>query len=330
MLNIIEDKLNEIKLGESQHYRNMSIFPLFTSGQSKLEYEMLRKALNHEYLKITEISETGSVPELKIYNTSEYHILLLDGQELEGAKQNRVLNTTILVYPESELSVPVSCTEQGRWASISASFRDSDKIMFGRAREKKMSHVHQSLKYGEGYRSNQQEVWQDISTLQRKRKASSATSAMKDIFDSEKGNLDNFLNNFKPIEEQCGIIVGLGGKVAGFEYLSSSDCYLEVHNQLVASYTMDALDEAFPGMMQELPIEESQRFMEHLWSATQDTYPSVAAGNDIRLESDFLIGSALVEKEELIHLSAFSRQIGKKHYPNRIAGYRHRNQGKNS
>ena len=324
MLNIIEATLNEVKLGEPQHYRNMSVFPLLFSGKSKLEYTMLRKALKQENITITEISEYGSVPELKLFNMSESYILLLDGEELEGAKQNRVLNTTILVYPKSELKVPVSCTEQGRWNRVSAAFHDSEKIMFSRARGNKMSRVHQSLKYGQGYRSNQSEVWKDISDLQSKRNIHSPTSAMKDIYDKEKDNLDDFLTAFPLIEGQCGIIVGLGGHVVGLEYLSSSDCYLDVHSQLIESYTMDALVEKLSGESPELTLEESQRFLEQIWSASQETFRSAAAGTDVRLESDHLVGSGLVEGEELIHLSAFARQTTRQQYSPRMASYRHR------
>ena len=335
----IEATLNDVKLGEPQHYRNMSVFPLLFSGKSKLEYTMLRKALKQEHIIITEISENGSVPELKLFNMSESYILLLDGEELEGAKQNRVLNTTILVYPKSELKVPVSCTEQGRWNRVSAAFHDSEKIMFSRARGNKMSRVHQSLKYGEGYRSDQSEVWKDISDLQSKRNIHSPTSAMKDIYDKEKDNLDDFLKAFPVIGGQCGIIVGLGGHVVGLEYLSSSDCYLDVHSQLIESYTMDALDEIFSKVStlkegefrqvgqkvrQELTIEETQRFLEQIWSASQETFRSAAAGTDVRLESEHLVGSGLVEGEELIHLSAFARQTRGQQYSPRMASYRHR------
>ena len=324
MLNIIEATLNEVKLGDPQHYRNMSVFPLLFSGKSKLEYSMLRKALNEEYIMITEISENGSVPELKLINMSESYILLLDGEELEGAKQNRAFNTTLLVPPKSELKVPVSCTERGRWNRVSAAFQHSGKFLFRRARGNKMSSVHQSLKYGQGYRSNQSEVWKDISQLQSNRNIHSPTSAMKDIYDKEKDNLDDFLKAFPLIEGQCGIIVGLGGQVAGLEYLSSSDCYLDVHRQLIESYTMDALVENLSGESPELTLEESQRFLEQIWSASQETFRSAAAGTDVRLESEHLVGSGLVEGEELIHLSAFARQTTRQQYSPRMASYRHR------
>ena len=72
----------------------------------------LQEALDQQVLEITELDESGSVPELKVTNTAAQYVLLLDGEELMGAKQNRVLNTTILIKPNSETVIPVSCTEQ--------------------------------------------------------------------------------------------------------------------------------------------------------------------------------------------------------------------------
>ena len=46
---------------------------------------------------VTEVSESGSVPTLLLDNTADEALFLLDGEELIGAKQNRILNTTILI-----------------------------------------------------------------------------------------------------------------------------------------------------------------------------------------------------------------------------------------
>jgi hypothetical protein len=47
--------------------------------------------------RVTEVSEAGSVPFLQVANGADRPLLLLDGEELIAAKQNRILNTTVLV-----------------------------------------------------------------------------------------------------------------------------------------------------------------------------------------------------------------------------------------
>ena len=97
MEKIIGDYLSSIELGGVQQHKNMAVFPLFTTLNHGPEYLTLKEALALGVLAITEISEGGSVPNLKAINKGDLPILLLDGEELAGAKQNRVLNTTILL-----------------------------------------------------------------------------------------------------------------------------------------------------------------------------------------------------------------------------------------
>jgi len=64
-----------------------------------------------EAARITEVTESGSVPFLQVANGADRPLLLLDGEELIGAKQNRILNTTVLVAGHTEVTIPVSCVE---------------------------------------------------------------------------------------------------------------------------------------------------------------------------------------------------------------------------
>ena len=86
------------------------------------------------------------MPELKVLNRADVSVLLLDGEELVGAKQNRVLNTSILLKAQSEGVIPVSCTEHGRWSYMSAEFAASDDVMSPTLRSLKMRSVSASLK----------------------------------------------------------------------------------------------------------------------------------------------------------------------------------------
>ena len=92
----------------------MSVFPVFADLEGSVDYIPLKEAIADGLLIISEVDESGSVPELKVTNCAEVPVLLLDGEELVGAKQNRIINTPILLKKLSETIIPVSCVEEGR------------------------------------------------------------------------------------------------------------------------------------------------------------------------------------------------------------------------
>ena len=116
MKEIIGNMMSELVLGPVQSFENAQVIPLVGGPAPVLMYLSLSSALKDGKLRVTEVSESGSVPELVVFNDAEEPILLIDGEELVGAKQNRILNSSILVAARSKLTVPVSCTEAGRWA----------------------------------------------------------------------------------------------------------------------------------------------------------------------------------------------------------------------
>lgn len=105
-----------IKVGARQSHKNMTIYCLLAAEESTVDFVTLDEALDKGFLSITELDDTGSVPELRVTNKSDRKVLMLDGEKLVGAKQNRVLNVTVLIAAQSETIIPVSCVEQGRWS----------------------------------------------------------------------------------------------------------------------------------------------------------------------------------------------------------------------
>lgn len=69
------------------------------------------------------------VGEILVINRSDAMVLLCEGEILKGAKQTRVLNTSVLVGPNSEITIPVSCVEQYRWHYSDKDYFESAHFM---------------------------------------------------------------------------------------------------------------------------------------------------------------------------------------------------------
>ena len=139
-------------------FRTLAVSPLVTSRPRTADYFTLDEALSSGRVRLTEVGETGSVPELRLLNETDHPVLLLDGEELIGAKQNRICNLTILAPPRAEIIVPVSCVEAGRWSSRSQAFATSENIYFAEGRARKARDVSECLETYHAPQTRQDEV----------------------------------------------------------------------------------------------------------------------------------------------------------------------------
>lgn len=325
MEKVILNVLEELVLGEVQAYRNLAVFPLFTTVPGP-DCLTLREALARHLVAVHEVSEGGSVPELEAENKGDLPVLLLDGEELAGAKQNRVMNTTLLLLPHGRLRIPVSCTEQGRWRSVSQEFRDSGYVMSPRIRSKKVDSVSQSLKGERGFRSDQGEVWNEVHKLNEDLCVASPTGAMRDAHVAKEVDLEEALRAFPCLDGQKGLLVLLNGRVAGFDLLPSPGVYSQLHAKLAKSYAMDALleKEKTAGASKEM----AHAFLKEAAYALEETFPSVGMGLDHRFSGPALAGSALSVEEKVAHM-AFFRLEGEAEKSGPIASMRQRRSFRN-
>ena len=93
----------------------LSVYPLLRAPGGAPFYDTLSDAVRAGTLHITEVSAAGSVPELRVVNDGKRPVLIIDGEELIGAKQNRIVNLTVLVPESTTIPLPVTCVESGRW-----------------------------------------------------------------------------------------------------------------------------------------------------------------------------------------------------------------------
>ena len=308
----IKQHLGALTFGQAQTSANITILPIVSGLNQSPDYITLGEAAAGWQVSITETSQAGSVPELLVTNISEKPVLLLDGEELSGAKQNRVLNTTILLREKSKTCVPVSCTERGRWSYSSAAFSPADLIMEKEVRARKSRSVSESLAAAAQFSSDQQEVWEGISALHRKAESSSSTGAMSDAFKAHTERLNQALELFPCQPNQRGLFVIVNGKVAGFDVISRPEAYARLHPKLLRSYLLHGLLEpsapAGPAPDSAPATPHSAlvtAFLAELDIAKEAKFQSVGYGWDFRLSGEHTAGSALMHEGCLIHGAFF-------------------------
>ncbi len=241
MSSITMEILKNIEIGKPRQHKNMTIHPVCYRGPAGPDYISLDVALEVKEVVITEVSEGGNVPDLALKNNAQSAVLILDGEELQGAKQNRVLNTTIMVAAGEQMTVPVSCTEQGRWSYSSREFSSTEHVMRHDVRSRKMKSVHASLSEGRGYASDQMKVWENIRMMAAESGVSSPTSAMSDTFLKHREEVDAFVSAFAVEENQAGLLAFIDGKLAGCDFVSRPQVYAGLHAKLLRSYAVDAV-----------------------------------------------------------------------------------------
>jgi hypothetical protein len=301
----LENTLKKITLGEVQTFQNLAAFPILAGEVTGPDYVTLGIALQKGVLKVEEVSEDGSVPEVIVTNSDEMPVLLLDGEELAGAKQNRVLNSSILLDPTSRTVINVSCTERGRWSYSTREFSDSNVVMARKIRATKNRAVSASLNQSRTYRSDQGAIWEEIDALHESAGVRSETGAMRDVYEGKKHELQACLEAFPSIEKQRGVVFLIDRAVVGMDILSRPAAYSEIHNKLLRSYVVDAM----PGKAESHRRPDPDvvgRFVDQILGCSESSFPSVGLGMDFRLERRELCGSALICEDTCIHAAFFS------------------------
>lgn len=304
MKTVIESFFKSLEVGEASSHEGLTAFPVFSSIPGDLPHITLNEAFRTERIEIRELTQGGSVPELLVVNKGGENILILDGEELQGAKQNRVLNITVLIAAHARVVVPVSCTEKGRWHYTSSVFADSGTMAARSVRFSKNRSVGENLRAESSFRSDQVEVWDNIDELAMKSSTRSRTCAMRDVFQEMGKKLDSF-SSFIPLQEgQRGVVFFWGGKPAGFEYVSSAASFGELYPRILKSYAVEIAAGNIPPSGK-AGMEQARKFLDRASKAGVSVRESAGRGEDVRFAGEGLIGSALAHHGEILHAVFF-------------------------
>ncbi|MDZ4133933.1 MAG: DUF6569 family protein [Dethiobacteria bacterium] len=320
----------QIEVGQAQTSGKLTLYPLFTAaakegGGPPLSYLLLADALDSGTFQIGEISESGSVNTVLITNMTGQPVLFLDGEEILGAKQNRMVNATILVAAGKQTAIPVSCVERGRWHYASETFGKSETFAYSTLRRQKAEQVHFSLKENSSFSADQGAIWAEIDRSQDCLGVNSPTAALHETYNDHDQKLSEMIEAFKTLPGQTGLIVYINNRFVCLDLFDQPATLEKLMPRLLKSYAVEALNSSGRPATQLRPTPDV--LLKAIDKSEYLTYPSVGLGQDIRLNGPGIVGAGLLVEEQIVHLSVFAEEQRENEGHINTPGRRRRNLG---
>jgi hypothetical protein len=297
--------LQRLEIREPVSHGLLHIFPLQGDTHAEQDISLLEGALQAGTLHIEDLHEAGSVPELRVVNEGSLRVLILEGDKLISAKQNRVVNSSVLVAAGSDLTLPVSCIERGPWSYRSRAFSQGTGSTHLALRRLETKSVHDSLRCGRGHRSDQDAVWREVHRKARLHAAASPTHAMQDARSRPSERHDAFEKLARDLpEETSGVVVAIGERLVLLEVLAGPRTFARVFRKLLSGYAFESVGLDRPYGTPDSPAVRS--FIEAAAKGAHEEHQAVGAGRDVRFEKGGISGYALIGEEDVLHAAALA------------------------
>ena len=281
---------------------NITIF--FLQSKTKLEnnFLTLEESISKSLVDIKEINSKGTIRYLKVSNKSNQKLLILGSEQIIGnaLKQNRVVNNTTLVPEQTTILLSVSCCEKNRWSpAVANNICTSESLYFTKGR------INNSVDIFDNNKTDQFKIWDDIAEKLDEFNTKSFTGTLEDTYNKNKLYFDEITKYFKINENDVGVVAAIGNRLVNVEIFSS--------NKLLKMY--------FPKIIKSLIFESYKKTSQNYLLGLKDVYKlfrliefsekklhkpyNDCLGEEIRFNSDRVVGSCLNYKDKLLHFSGF-------------------------
>ena len=282
------------RLGEPVSHAGLTVVPIFAGRDSSFEFLSLDEALAAG-MSVDEVDDVGRVESVRVTNPLAFDVLLYAGEEIAGAKQDRIFERTTLVPKQGSLEVAVFCVESGRWSYRSRRFRSSRSHGF-----KSSPHAAYPRLRRSAHTVGQAGVWSDLKTKSMSLGVASPTDAAEALYTSSRSKLDGYLAALPCQAGQCGSIVGIAGTVVCLDFISRPDVWARTYPKLLRGYALEAIDAP---TAEELPDGAAAATWAEVATARRKPVPTLGHGELRRLRSNSVIGWELRLDNEPIALA---------------------------
>ena len=288
-MKICHKLLDNYKLKKIINIENINIYLLKTNNKSNISgISILKDLIDKKRAFVKEVDDVGKVDTVLVINNSNQDLLLLSGEILEGAKQNRMIMENVIIKKNSSLEVKVSCVERNRWNyRKNKHFQPADIKITPKIRATKDEYS--KNRYTENI---QNKIWDDIDKISSKSKMN--------YFSSDYCEFQNLYNNLDYDKEKIIIentdfnayLVEGAGKVF-FEYFFSNKLAKNSLLKSIPSYLCDQDG----NNLNEIKVLDLSELKNSQWYEVN----SLGLGKNFSSDEGNL-GKAIIYKDEIVHL----------------------------
>jgi hypothetical protein len=283
-------------LGEPQVAGPLAVFPVLCGPRARLDYRAFVQAVELGALA-KELESGAAVSRLLVQNPTDLPLLVYEGEEVLGAQQNRLFDSSVLVAAGERLELDVSCVEQGRWDherhgdAMKPSPQAADPSL---RRRKRRAIEHRG-------RADQGEVWSAVAGRLADHGVASTSAAMSDLYDRRRGDLGELAGVVSHVDGQVGALACVAGQPVALDLVSRSEVFSALLGPLAQGYALDAL-----GAREEVArTAPAADFLYSALRAARRERPTPGMGSAFSLHGSEWMGAGLEHDGELIQLSAF-------------------------
>jgi RNA polymerase sigma factor (sigma-70 family) len=290
-------EISSMRPGEPRVHDGLAIVPLRRPGAPEPDYLELRQALRAGHVSISEVDDAGLISALCVTNRADAPVLMLDGEEIVGLNQNRIVDGTILVPARASMRIPVLCVEPGRWTAGGESASVPGRVHCASARAGRFA-------LGRAAPLAQFALWNDL-----ERRPDSFGLRSPHLLERLHGSIERLVAAPEPEDDEVGGIFFRHGVVNALEFCDSPWTWSRTLPKLVASYGADMYEKPSAPSASDCSIDEVEALLVRLGRLPGHRCITAGLGSVIRVSSVGIDGFALSWQSRIIHFAAFVRHI---------------------
>ena len=283
---------------------NITTFFLSSIEKNNNKYLSFSEAIAKNQVQISEVNKEGLLTKLSVSNKSSDNIIILNGELIIGTqiRQDRIVDSTVLIPGYATVLINTFCGEQYRWSpKLSNKISTPESLYFSSGRANNAADTNTKL-------SKQCRIWSEISEKISDFNVKSFTNSVDQIYKKKKVNVEEIVNFFKIPSEAVGVALGINNQLVNID-IFSNNCMLQIYlPKIIRSIALDSFKKI--SKKSYLKKKDVHRFLRQIHQANKQKRKVVEGtlGEELQFNSESVAGSILYHKEQTAHFSAFVKE----------------------